>query len=206
MSYQDDFGEHERHPAFGQIGAWRVSTSPPGAVLFDSDIHHQHTVMVRIMRADRKRGLHHDWIHGGEELIEIEMSEAQWASFVSSMNTSGVPCTLRRVGREQMERLDYAPRLEQSMRETREAAHTAFDAIQAALAEYEAKPSKARLQTLRAAVNNATPNVDFAGRSLGEHAENVVAKARADIEAMVALHAERLEIEPPDSPLQIEQS
>lgn len=185
----------DSHPAFGMIGAYRTQVGPPGAAVFDSDIRHQHTVVVKIQRAERTRELARDWIHGRDELIEIEMSEAQWASFVSSMNTSGVPCTLRRIGNEQVERVDYAPRLEHSIDETRRAADEAFADIKEAFEEYQAQPTKGNLRTLQARIENATPNVVFAGKSLGEHAENVVQKARADIEAMVTAHAERLGIE-----------
>lgn len=186
--------EYETNPAYGLIGAYRTSISPPGAALFDSDIRHQHTVVVRIARADRQRDLHRDWIHeaGGPGLIEIEMSEAQWASFVSSMNTAGVPCTLRRVGGEEVPRIEYRPRLEESMAETRRAADDAFAGIAAALAAYEEKKSADNLRSLRAAIANAGPNVEFAGRSLAEHAENVVTKARADIEAIAADQARRV--------------
>lgn len=83
----------ENHPAFAQIVAHRVS-STPGAVLFDSELQHGHYVTIQISEATRRRGLNRDWIYGGKRIIEVAMSEAQWASFVSSMNTSGVPCTL----------------------------------------------------------------------------------------------------------------
>ena len=113
---------------------------------------------------------------------------------VSSINTSGVPCTLRRVGHEEQERLTFAPRLEESLRETREAAHRAFDEIEAARL-VEEKPTKANVRALRIKIQNATPNVEYAAKTLGEHAENVVTKARADVEAMVARQAAQLGIE-----------
>jgi len=195
----------ESHPAFAMIGAYRTSISPPGASLFDSEIRHQHTVVLRLERAVRQRDLNRDWIYGRDRIVEVEMSEAQWASFVSSMNTSGVPCTLRWLDGEKIEPVEYAPRLEQSIDETRSAADRAFGQIVEALRIYEetpAVPKRAKdeaLQTLRAAVSNATPNVVFAAKSLGEHTENVVQKARADVEAMVADHASRLGLDAGDS-------
>lgn len=202
--------QYESHPAFGMISASRVSSSPGGAVVFDSDMKHQHSVIVQIQHAERARDLNHDWIHPRGEIIEVQMSEAQWASFVSSMNTSGVPCTLKRIQGERIEELDFAPRLEESMKETHAAAKGAFDAIQEAMRVYEETPStpkKAKdeaLRTLRSTIQNATPNVDFAAQSLGKHAENVVQKARADIEAMMTIKAAQLGIEAPDRPLLLE--
>lgn len=43
-----------------------------------------------------------------------------------------------------------------------------------------------------------SPNVAFAARSLNEHAENVVQRARADIEAMVLSKATQLGLDPAD--------
>jgi hypothetical protein len=195
--------EEERHPSFGMIVAHRVSASPPGAALFDSDVRHQHYVTLSIHRASRQRDLNHDWLHAREEIIEVAMSEAQWASFLSSPNTAGVPCTLARLQGERIEPLPFAPRLEASIAEVKAAADQAFGAIVEALRVYEETPStpaKAKreaLATLHATIRNATPNVVHAGRSLNEHVETAVQKARADIEAMVARHAAEIGIEAP---------
>lgn len=189
----------EAHPAWGLIGASRVSSSPPGAALFDSDIQHQHYVVVRLSRATRKRDLGHDWQHGAEQLIEVAMSEAQWASFVSTMNVGqGVPCTIERVGREDMPGVEYEPRLALSMGEVDNAAHKAMEEIQAAFDAYEESKTKANRDRLKYAIQNAPANMGFAAKTLSKHAENVVQRARADIEAMVVSKAEQLGIEPGD--------
>jgi hypothetical protein len=197
----DKYGS-DTHPAFGQISASRLSNSPPGQVLFDSDIRHSHTVRITVQRATRKRDLNHDWIHGsGRELIEVELSEAQWASFVSSMNTTGVPCTIRATESDwNVPGLPYDPRLAHSMAEVRDAADKTFGKIKAALADYEAafeakagvKVLREKLRTLHSAVEHTGSNLDFAAKSLNEHAENVVQRARADIEAMVYHESQRL--------------
>lgn len=196
----DKYGS-EVHPAFGMISASRMSVGG-GAVLFDSDIKHGHTVRITVQRASRKRDLNHDWIHGGgPDLIEVEMSEAQWASFVSSMNTSGVPCTIRATETDHnVPGLEYAPRLATSMQEVKGAAAKTFGEIRAARDAYEqaladkapAKERNEKLRTLHYAIENAGSNLTFAARTLVEHTENVVQKARADVEAMVAAEAHRL--------------
>jgi hypothetical protein len=195
---RDEYGA-DVHPAFGMIGASRVS-STPGAVLFDSDVRHGHYVVLKIARASRKRDLNRDWIHGElTPLIEVAMSEAQWASFVSSMNTAGVPCTITATMDDlRVDGLPYAPRLQESMHEVHEAAQTAFGKIVDALAAYEALPAtpvrakREAFDTLRARIRNATGTVDYAAKSLGEHTENVVQRARADVEAMVVQRAQQL--------------
>ena len=184
----------ESHPAFGLVSVSRI-TSSPGQVLFQSDIRHGETIRLSVRRATRQRDLHHDWVfEKGLDLIEIEMSLAQWASTVSSMNTSGVPCTIRQTESEHwVPGLPYDPRLAHSMAELKGVAERLHAEQLAALTAYEdaiaRKAGAKELRELRSklhyAITNAQGSVDFAAKSLNEHAENVVAKARADIESMV---------------------
>jgi len=189
----------EEHPAFAIMGASRVSHSPPGATLFDSEIRHQHYVSVKIGHATRNRHLNRDWIRKDKEIIELIMSEAQWASFVSSMNSGdGVPATIRWHGREEIPGIEHEPRMQESMDEVRGAGTKALAQIKEAFAAVEEKPNKGNLRHLKAMIDNAPANMVFAAESLTEHTENVVQKARADIEAMVRSHAEHIGIEPGD--------
>lgn len=127
------------------------------------------------------------------------MSEAQWASFVSTMNVGdGVPCTIERVGAEAMPGVEHDPRLAVSMNEVGRAATKAVEEIQAAFSAYQEKRTDANRRTLEYAIANAPGNMSFAAKSLTEHAENVVQRARADIEAMVVSKAEQLGIDPAD--------
>jgi hypothetical protein len=198
------FDEHgdEQHPAWILVGASRVSSSPPGAVLFDSDIRHMHYVTVRVKRATRRRDLSHDWKYGRDTIVEFAMSEAQWASFVSSMNTGdGVPATLEWDATQddpQVPRMPHAPRLQVSMNEVHSAAAEAQAKVQDAFATYAEKKNAANLRALEIAIGHMTPNMDFAAKSLSEHAENVVQRARADIEAFVVQKAQQLGLDASD--------
>ena len=193
----------EEHPAFGSISAHRIRTNPP-STLFDSEIQHGQIIRVTVGRMTRGRDLKRDWLHSNSraQLIEVDMSEAQWASFVSSMNTSAVPCTIRTTEtNHDVPGLHHRPRLGLSVDETHSAAEEAFGRIKEAMDALEALGSgagiKARreaMRSLRAAIDNAPKNVKFASESLVEHSENVVAKARADIEAMVVTKAHQLGI------------
>lgn len=189
----------ERHPAWALIGASRVSAGPPGVVLFDSEIRHHHFVVVRLSRVSRSRDLNHDHLFGEKQIIEVALSEAQWASFVSSMNIgSGVPCTVQYRELEEVPGFPFAPRLQESMDEVRGASGKALEEIQAAFEAYETKKNAANLRTLKYAIANAPSNMEFAAKSLSEHAEDTVQKARADIEAMVLAKAQQLGLEPGD--------
>jgi hypothetical protein len=208
----DQHGD-EVHPAFGQIQANRVTIGGgpgAGAVLFQSDIKHGNTIRITIRRATRKRDLNHDWVHGGQELMEVELSEAQWASFVSSMNTSGVPCTIRRTETDwNIPELPYQPRLAESMGEVKNVAAKVFGEIREARDAYEKAladkaPAKVRNEALRKlhyAIENSGSGMHFAAKTLVEHTENVVQKARADIESMVMQETQRLGLEAGQAPV-----
>lgn len=200
----DDQG-YEKHPAFGLISAHRV-TSQPGEILFDSDLRHNETIVVEIATATRERKLSRYWTFSRKTLIRVQMSYAQWAAFVSSAGTSGVPCTLRSYGAAQLEELPYEPELAVSRQEVHDSAAKAFARIRAAEAAYAALPAvpkkakDAAYADLQRAIAHATGNIDFVVKSLDEHVENVTTKARADIEGMAVAHAKQLGIEPGTMP------
>jgi hypothetical protein len=93
--WEDDsvLGKKLKHPSFGQISVSRVSSS--GEVsLFGSDIKLNHYISLEIHAAHLSRGLHNDNVFEDRSLIRVNMTPNQWAEFVSSFNTTGVPCTL----------------------------------------------------------------------------------------------------------------
>lgn len=190
----------EHHPAFGLISVHRISATP-GAVLFQSDIRHPEYVRIEVHEATRKRDLAHDWVHPGKLLCGASMSMSQFASFVASGGTEGVPCTIEQAGSGSHEPgdrpgLNPASRFSVTHDEVRAAAAKAYADIKTRLGEYEealrltgagaAAGRRNALRNLQAAVANAAPNVDYATRRLDEHAEEVVERSRADIEAMIS--------------------
>lgn len=185
----DEDGD-ETHESWVTIAASKLSG---GTRLFDSEITHQHWVRVRVQRATRKRKLNHDWIHASlQTLIEVDMSEAQWGAFVSSFGSgNGVPATLTRLANEAVPSAPFESRLNESHREVREAGARALAEVKdahAALQEaFDRGAGKKEMRSLLAALGNrlgnAPHNMEFAAKSLTEHVENVVTKARFDIEA-----------------------
>jgi hypothetical protein len=89
------------HPAFAQIGVSRVTGY---TALYDSDFMHNHYMVIRIAKSDLRRHLNRDWHYSDfSGFVEVAMTEAQWATFVSSPNMGGgVPCTLERFNYEQV--------------------------------------------------------------------------------------------------------
>lgn len=191
----DDQG-YDQHPAWGVIGVGRVQGS--SAALFDSEIQHQHYMVLRIRQARRKRDLNRDWIHGDiRPIIEVAMSEAQWAAFVSSAGKGdGTPCTIQFANGERTPELPHDPRLAESLEEVREAGNKAIEKIREAFKKVEEKPNKGNIRNLGIMIGHLPANMHFAAESLAEAAEEVVTKARADIEAFAQSAAERRGLEP----------
>ena len=86
-------GTEEQDPSFGLVSISRVSGRRR---LFESPFEHQHFITLSIKRATRSRtDLHMNYIGEGEELVEVAMSEVQFASMVTSLNMGvGTPCTI----------------------------------------------------------------------------------------------------------------
>ena len=86
----------ESHESYAVIRGSRRNSN--GTELFGTSVSHNQTISITICTATHKRDLANDWIHSGKELIEVELSENQFAQFVTSMNAgSGIPCTIRHI-------------------------------------------------------------------------------------------------------------
>lgn len=174
-----------RHPAFAQIGASRVSGHTN---LYDSDFDHNAFMTVTISRSQLRRNLANDWHSAREELIHVAMSEAQWATFVSSPNVgSGVPCTLQHIGREQVPGLPSPQARTDQFRGEVDAAMTkALAALQKLANELDGsglpKGKAAALRELVSAAHGAIRGtVPFVAEQFDEHMEKTVERAKAEI-------------------------
>jgi hypothetical protein len=185
-------GKTYHHPAYAMIGVSRVSG---GKILYGSDFQHNQFIRLTVRRSSLTRELANDWYHGGNELIEVDMSEAQWATFVSSFNIGfGVPCTLCHVKGEHTPRLpDPKSRTEQFGGEATERMERSMEAL-AELREaieglnLSVKAKKELLDKVATASRNVKPNVEFVAQQFGEYMETVVQHAKVEINAY-ATHA-----------------
>ena len=88
------FENKESHPSYATLQFSRVSTSGT-KVLFGSSIKHRDTIVMRVRKASLSRHLNEDYIFGDQEVIEVEMSQSQFAEAITSMNMgTGIPVTL----------------------------------------------------------------------------------------------------------------
>ena len=90
-----DIQQEETHPAFGLIQFNRVTGRP--SKLFGSHINnHAGFIRMTIRKARRIHALHRDFYMPKDCLFEVDLTHAQFAELITSMNVgSGTPCTLR---------------------------------------------------------------------------------------------------------------
>lgn len=185
----NDQGQKFTHPAFGQIAASRVNGLN---VLYGSDFMHHGYVAIRISRSELHRDLSHDWPYAREELIEVALSEAQWATFVSSLNIgSGVQCTIQRHEGRMVTGLpdpqDTTAQFKAEADESLAMAIAELERLGSLIESEDLKVSgKARAQmrdAVRTAVMNLRSNLPFVARSFGEHIQRRAEKAKVEVMA-----------------------
>lgn len=182
-----DRGTHYEHPAFGQIRASRVSGD---TTLYGSDFVHHNFVSISISRSNLERRLSHDWHFAKNEMIEVNLSEAQWATFVSSMNVgSGVPCTINHLDGKGVPGISLPPRpTTQFKDEIHEAVSRGLREIDSVIAEIGGitMPKGRRdgiVNKLRMAAQHLRSNLPFVAKSFDEHMERIVEKAKIEVNA-----------------------
>lgn len=181
----------ETHPAYGMIGASRVTSSPPGVAMFGSDFQHQRFVKVTIMRGELSRSLSEDRHRGvGVPLVEVALSEAQWATFVSAMNIGhGVPCTLEIADGERLPGIE--PTTDRREQINAEVIDTMRDALTTLEELREAAPTNKLKKKVDMAIQQIKSNIPFVAKQFDEHVENTVEKAKIEVNAYVTQAIQR---------------
>lgn len=199
------------HPAFVQIGASRVSGT---ANLYDSDFTHQHYIVLRVGHSELHRSLNRDWhFSKNDSMLDVAMTEAQWATFVSSLNVgSGVPATLQRFDHKIVPGLP-APeaRSKQSQDEIKASLSAALAAIKEVgdlidglgLSKAKAAAVKERARVAYAKLSDSIP---FAASSFDEHMEATTERAKMEVHGYMTGMIQRAGLEAIGTtmPLQLE--
>lgn len=174
------------HPAYGQISASRRYGGR--MTLYGSDFVHDSTVSITISLSELHRSLSRDWNHPRQEVIEVVLSESQWATFVSSMNMgSGPCCTIQHI---EGDRKPWIPlpedRKKQYGAEFVDTLNDAIKRIDDAMVKVSssglsAKKSAEVISELKMAKQEIQSNLPFVAKSFDENMEDTVEKAKQEI-------------------------
>ena len=187
------FDKKETHPAYGMLAFSRRQGGKTN--LFGSSIQHQNTIAMTLRHGEVCRGLSNDWYHGNDTIVEVEMSQAQFAEAITSMNMgSGVPVTIRyqeNVG--YLERPDFKGKKDQYNDELKEQLNKANADTKALIEEvkemFATKKSIGKgdreeiLETLNKIYANINHNVSFVYKQFNEQVDKTIVEAKSEIEA-----------------------
>lgn len=190
----------EHHPAYGVITLTRGSCG--GKNLFGSAFKHSSVLTLRVNRASLARSLSNDrTFDEGLPIIEIDMSEAQFAHFVTSAAVGeGTPCTITYVAGQQMPDVPEVREVEKfhddAKRTMKRAALRIEEAINAVHASMQkpnlGKKDREEILGLLTSVQKAfTDSVPFTLKQFGERMEKIVADGKQEIEAYIQQVAHR---------------
>lgn len=191
-------GTGESHPAYGIASFSRVSWGGSGTRLYGSSLpRHGTTIRLRIHRSERTTDLHHDNFFERDRLIEAEFSPVQFAELLTSMNFgNGVPCTIRWVNGEHMPDIpdDEETLVERvnedwgkELADLREAADALAKRADESLTKspVPAQERKDLLHDIKMLAQKVRSNFPFLMESFGKAASQVVAAAKAEVDATV---------------------
>ena len=196
----DDEFERE-HPSYGILHISRMNGGGSAVRLFGSPLAtHYGSIRLTISKGRWIHGLHHDRYFGmNKDYIEIEMSAAQFADAITSLNMgSGTPCTIRYVGGERVENPpDHATEAEHirdnfeaSLDKYTEKARTYRTKIEELTSKLSAKAKEEIRVALDVIEQQLTSNVPFVVEQFQEATTRVTTAAKAEVEAFVT-HAVR---------------
>jgi hypothetical protein len=191
----DDEFERE-HESYGILHISRTSGGSGAVRLFGSPLAtHYGTIRLTISKGKWIHGLHHDRYYGmSKEFIEVEMSAAQFADAITSLNIgSGTPCTIRYVGGQRVpDPPDHATEAEH----IRDSFEKSVDKYTAKAHEYRKVidkltsklPAKAKEQ-IRVALDviedQLASNVPFVVKQFQEATTRITTAAKAEVDAFV---------------------
>jgi hypothetical protein len=178
----------ETHPAYAQVQASRVQGKQ---CLYGTDFVHHSFMRIRVCRSWLLRGLSRDWYHSTlQPLIEFDLSEAQWATFISTPNSgTGTPCTLQYVNGQEVPQIPEPPKRKEQFQvelgDTLQTAAAALKDLKLLIDELKipAKTKQAIFSRINAAQMNVDVNLKFVVNQFGEHIDTLTEHAKIEAAA-----------------------
>lgn len=163
--------------------------------MFGTEIETANPIRLTISHAEEIRDLSRYWFHPRKKIVEIEMTPIQWAEFLTSGGTSGIPCTVKQVNGEYMSEPKssdiakvYDKEVKKSFNEFDASLKKIDEIIKSAIDSNKPMGKKA-LEELHNIIDTAryktVADVKFVMDSFKEDMEEMVTKAKAEFNAYV---------------------
>jgi len=191
--------EQKTHESYGMISISKFNGN--GNSFFGSDVEHEGGVSITISKATVERDLCREWYHPVDDIIQVDMSPNQYVDAITSgMNTSGVPCTIRRIAGKVVERDNYISDKKElfstEMTETQQEFISKIDNITELLKSGNgAKVKKEALYELDVLKNHLSSNTNFVLKQFNEAMDKTVLEAKQSISSYIDNKVHTLGIE-----------
>jgi len=184
----------KKHPSYGLARFSRISGGYRH--LFGSSIQSQQTVIFSISRATHDRSLSNDWYHAGQELIEIEMSQNQFAELITSFNMGqGIPVTIKHINHDRYPNPPFLSKADLFSKEFKKKMFN-FGVDMKKMVEQASDIliNKANIgkgdreiisQSIESLVSHITSTIPFVSEQFQESMEKTVLEAKSEIEAFI---------------------
>lgn len=184
-----------KHPSYGMLSFSRMNCS--AIPLFGSSIKHRNPIRLTISHGSMDRGINNDWYHARGRIIEVEMSQSQFADAITSFNMGdGVPCTIRFTERDgNIPECNFVNKVEQFTQEfsdnlsgVKESLDNCIISVEEILKNKKA-PTKAEkeaiLNTLKRARQSIGGNANYMCNCFAEQMDKTVKEAKGEIESFM---------------------
>lgn len=197
-------GKKEEHESYGMLGFHRTNGGHTN--LFGSSIKHQSTIRMTLKKAVKERGLNRNWYYGKGQIVEIEMSQSQFAELITSLNVGdGVPVTIKWLNGQVMENCPEENKRELFEKEFEDKMIALNNKLKTLTEETErilsdkAAPKKSDkdmiLNQIRMLHQELASNIPFVASQFNEQMDKTVTEAKGEVEAFVMNKVHSLGIE-----------
>jgi hypothetical protein len=187
-------GEEQSHESFGTVQISRISIGGEGMNLFDSSIRHSHVIALRVTKAKKMRQHGYRHIHGGNEIVEVYMSQTQFADMITSLNMgSGTPVTIKHIQGKRMEPCPVENQTQLHAQEFKERMQIFAEtmrrmqqeAIEIASKKMNKKDAEEWRKKIEYLTTEISSNIPFFNKCFAEQMGKTVTEAKGEIEAFV---------------------
>lgn len=184
-----------KHESFGLLGFSRGSRGGEGTNLFGSSILHGNTITMTVQRATVNRSLNQDWYSAdrGFPIVEVEMSQTQFAEIITSMNMGdGFPVTIRKVDGKRTEdcpyenkRMQHASEFKETMQKLGVSLRDTEKKLLTTIEKLPKKDQESAKSLLRMLIQEIDSNIPFYEKQFERQMNKTVTEAKGEVEAFI---------------------